>query len=76
MYGLWPQTALKTVTPPTNVCFTPLSDSCAPLLNSHWKFRDGQTETMIAGLARLGKVFGLVISHEENAPVAWMVMYR
>ena len=76
MYGLWPKTTLIPVTPSTPVCYSPLSDSHASLLNSYWKFRDGQTEAMISGLARLGKVFGLMIPQQEIIPVAWMVMYR
>ena len=31
---------------------------------------------MIAGLARLGKVFGLFTPEQHNLPVAWMLMYR
>jgi len=75
VYGLWPKTTLIPVTPSTPVCYSPLSDSHASLLNSYWKFRDGQTEAMISGLARLGKVFGLMIPQQEIIPVAWMVMY-
>merc|ERR1711892_1230597 len=75
VYGIWPDTSLKVGIPSSPaLSFKVLNESFAPLLNSHWKFRDSKTEAMIAGLARLGKVFGLFVP-SEDMPVAWMLMY-